>query len=127
MKYSVSIDVPDLAAGIDFYTRTFGLVETARPLPVYAVIGGTGNQTLGIIEKPEGSVPAPGTQDRRQYGRHWTPVHLDIEVDDFDETLHRLVEAGGTIERRFDMDDRPPVAFCADPFGNGLCVLRSRG
>lgn len=126
MKYTVTIDVPDLTAGIAFYTATFGLDEIARPVPVYAIVGKTGGPSLGIIEKPEGSAPAPDTEDRRHYARHWTPVHLDIQVDDFEQTLTRLVAAGGRIEERFDMEDRPPLAFCADPFGNGFCVMETR-
>ena len=93
MKYSVSIDVPDLAKGIAFYTDVFGVQEVARPIDVYAVLRGSGGQAFGIIQKPEGSEPAPETDDRRHYTRHWTPVHMDIEVDDFDATLDRLTAA----------------------------------
>ncbi|WP_298500695.1 VOC family protein [uncultured Maritimibacter sp.] len=125
MKYSASIDVPDLAAGIAFYATAFRLEEVARPVPVYAVLRGDG-QRLGLLEKSEGSAPAPDTNDRRHYGRHWTPVHLDIEVDDFEATLERIKHAGGTVEQTFDMADRPRVAFCADPFGNGFCLMETR-
>ncbi|MBV7408088.1 VOC family protein [Maritimibacter sp. DP1N21-5] len=126
MKYSVTIDVPDLVAGIAFYTKVLSLREVARPVPVYAVLKGDGEQMLGLMEKPEGTAPAPGSDDRRRYGRHWTPVHLDIQVDDFEETLVRLVDLGGTLEQRFDMEERPPTAFCSDPFGNGFCLMKTR-
>ena len=125
MKYTATIDTPDLSAGVAFYGEVFGLKEVARPVPVYAVLKADG-VTLGIIEKPAGSQPAPGTDDRRHYGRHWTPVHLDFQVDDFDATLERLSAAGGTIEQRFDMDGRPATAFCSDPFGNGFCLMEAR-
>lgn len=126
MKYSVSIDVPDLARGIAFYTDVFGVQEVARPIDVYAVLRGSGGQAFGIIQKPEGSQPAPETDDRRHYTRHWTPVHMDIEVDDFDAALDRLTAAGGTVEQVFDMENRPKTAFCADPFGNGFCLMETR-
>ena len=48
MKYTVTIDTPDLAAGIAFYGRVFGLVETARPVPVYAVL--SGSRLVGVNE-----------------------------------------------------------------------------
>jgi predicted enzyme related to lactoylglutathione lyase len=125
MKYSVSIDVPDLAQGIAFYTAVFGAEEVARPIPVYAVMR-TGDQSFGIIEKAEGSQPAPESDDRRHYTRHWTPVHMDIQVDDFDGTLARLEDAGGTVERLFETEGRPRTAFCADPFGHGFCLMETR-
>ncbi|MEC7761251.1 MAG: VOC family protein [Pseudomonadota bacterium] len=127
MKYSVSIDVPDLAQGIAFYTGVFGAEEVARPFETYAVLRGSGGQRFGIIQKPQGSKPAPGTDDRRHFTRHWTPVHMDIEVDDFDATLDCLTALGGTVEHRFDIENRPKTAFCADPFGNGFCLMETRG
>ncbi|MBU1174941.1 MAG: VOC family protein [Alphaproteobacteria bacterium] len=124
MKYKVTIDVPSLDAGVAFYAEVFGLAEIARPFAVFALLA-SGEVRLGIMEKPEGSQPAPGTEDRRHYARHWTPVHMDIEVDDFDATLERLAAAGGVCEQRFEMDGYP-TAFCADPWGNGFCLLQTR-
>ena len=125
MSYSATIDVPDLTRAIAFYGGVFGWAEVARPVPVYAVMD-AGGQHLGLLEKPEGSRPTPEDGPRRDYGRHWTPVHLDFRVDDFDATLASIAALGGAVEQRHDMAGRPPVAFCADPFGNGFCVLAAR-
>ena len=126
MSYSATIDVDDLERGVRFYCHVFGFREAARPMPIYAVLD-TGGQRLGIMEKPAGSRPSPATDDLRRYERHWTPVHLDFEVTDIDATLARLKEEGGTVETLHPgTETRPAVAFCADAFGNGLCILGPR-
>jgi predicted enzyme related to lactoylglutathione lyase len=125
MRYSATIDVPDLAAGIAFYSEVLGLTETARPIPVYAILAGDG-QSLGIMEKAEGTRPTPVEGTERRYTRHWTPVHLDFHVDDFDAAIAAVERLGGTVEQRHTAAGRPPIAFCADPFGNGLCILGPR-
>ena len=42
---------------------------------------------------------SPATAQTRDYGRHWTPVHLDIVVDDVDAAVARAVAAGATLEK----------------------------
>jgi len=34
----------------------------------------------------------------RDYGRHWTPVHIDFVVDDVEAALRRAVDAGARAE-----------------------------
>lgn len=120
-----SIDVPDLAAGLRFYGRVFGFVETARPFPTMAVLD-AGNATLCLHEKPAGSRPTPDESPLRDYGRHWTPVHLDLHVPALDPVLARVRAEGGRIEREFRDTGPRPVAFCSDPFGHGFCVIAER-
>jgi predicted enzyme related to lactoylglutathione lyase len=122
MKYSVTIDVPKLEDGLRFYRDVFGLAEIARPIATYAILGHD-EARIGIMEKAEGTKPAKGSDDVRRYRRHWTPVHIDFQVDDFEATLARAVAAGATCEQKFAMPGRPPIAFCGDPFGNGFCIL----
>ncbi|MBX3230497.1 MAG: VOC family protein [Labilithrix sp.] len=118
----VSIDVPDLEAGLRFYGGVFGFVETARPFPTMAILDAN-NATVCMHAKAAGSKPAPAGDDVRRYERHWTPVHLDLHVEDFDASLARVGAEGGSIEAEYrDMGPRP-VAFCSDPFGNGFCIL----
>ncbi|EPX86652.1 putative enzyme [Rubellimicrobium thermophilum DSM 16684] len=126
MRLSVTVDVPDLAAGIAFWSGAFGLREVARPHPAYAVLE-AGGQSLGLLEKPEGSRATPAEGTERRYARHWTPVHLDLHVEDWEGTLAAVERLGGTVEQRHPAaPGRPPVAFCADPFGHGFCVLGPR-
>lgn len=122
VNYSVSIDVPSLEEGLRFYRDVFGLEEVSRPVPSYVVLK-CGSGTLGLIEKAAGSKPAPGSDDVRRYERHWTPVHIDFHVDDFDGVLARALAAGARCEQKFAVDGRPPIAFCSDPFGHGFCIV----
>lgn len=126
MRYAVSIDVPRLDDGLRFYRDALGLSEIARPMATYVVLA-CGDAQIGLIEKAAGSRPAPGSDDVRRYERHWTPVHIDFHVDDYDAFLAKAVAAGATCEQKYDGGQgRPPVAFCSDPFGNGFCVLGPR-
>jgi len=122
MKYSVSIDVPSLDEGLKFYRDALGLKEVARPVPTYAVLK-CGHSEIGLFEKPAGSKPAKDSDDLRRYERHWTPVHIDFHVDDFEGVLAKAVNAGAKCEQRHEVKGRPPIAFCSDPFGNGFCVV----
>jgi catechol 2,3-dioxygenase-like lactoylglutathione lyase family enzyme len=122
MRYAVTIDVPSLAEGLRFYCGTFGFEEIARPVPGYAVLR-AGEGRLGLMQRAEGTAPAPGSPDRRRYARHWTPVHLDFHVAEFDSVLARALAHGALCEQRFDRPDRPPVAFLSDPFGHGFCLI----
>lgn len=122
MKYSVSIDVPNLEEGLKFYRDALGLVEVKRPIPIYAVLQ-CGDAKIGIMEKAAGTKPAPGSEDMRRYERHWTPVHIDFDVEDFEGVLTKAVKAGAIVEQKYEMAGRPPIAFCSDPFGNGFCII----
>lgn len=59
----------------------------------------------------------------RRYERHWTPVHLDLHVQDFEGVLSAIRAHGGKIENEFRGEVPKPSAFCSDPFGNGFCVI----
>jgi catechol 2,3-dioxygenase-like lactoylglutathione lyase family enzyme len=122
MHYSVSIDVPRIDDGLRFYRDALGLAEIARPVATYVVLK-CGNSQIGLSEKAAGSKPARGADEVRRYQRHWTPIHIDFHVSDFEAFLAKAVNAGATCEDRFAVPGRPPIAFCSDPFGNGFCVV----
>lgn len=88
----VSIDVPDLEAGLRFYGEVFGKSSSTGA-------------------------------DKRRYERHWTPIHLDLHVADFDAALDKVRARGGAIENEYRTHGPRPAAFCSDPFGNGFCVI----
>src|SRR6201995_3410103 len=115
MKYSVSIDVPNIEAGLKFYRDALGLTEVKRQIPIYVVLQ-CGDAKIGLMEKAAGTKPAKGSEDVRRYDRHWTPVHIDFQVDDFAAFLAKAVEAGAKCEQKFEVSGRPPIAFCSDPF-----------
>jgi predicted enzyme related to lactoylglutathione lyase len=122
MRVSVSIDVPSIDAGLRFFGEAFGFVETSRPHPGYAVLS-AGDATIGLVAKPAGSHPAKGSDDVRKYERHWTPVHIDFRVEDFEAALTKALNAGARSEQIHRVPGYPPVAFCSDPFGHGFCIV----
>ena len=85
MKYSASIDVALLDEGLRFYRDALGLTKIARPVATYVILK-CGNSEIGLIEKPAKSKPAKGTDEVR---RHWPPVHIDIQVDNFEASWQR--------------------------------------
>ena len=125
LDIEICIDVPDLARGVQFYANALGFSVVSEPYPGVAVLM-VGASKITLLEKREGTRPSPGAQDVRRYGRHWTPVHLDFHVDDLKAALDKAVNAGAIKEQFFEDPDHGSAAFCADPFGNGFCLLERR-
>jgi predicted enzyme related to lactoylglutathione lyase len=119
---TVSIDVPSLEQGVNFYSTAFGFAKVAEPYPGVTVLR-TDGASICLLEKPPGSKPSPNTEDRRSYVRHWTPVHLDFHVKSLDEAVKRALAAGAIVEQRFDNPEHGSAAFCSDPFGHGFCLI----
>jgi predicted enzyme related to lactoylglutathione lyase len=124
MDILINIDVPDIEAGIRFYRDAFGFTLARRLGAGIAELAG-GPAPLFLLEKPEGSVAA--AQARRRYGRHWTPVHLDIVVGDVATALAAAVAAGATPEGAIRTEAWGRLAICADPFGHGFCLIAFTG
>ena len=61
---------------------------------------------------------------RKDFGRHWTPVHLDFVVDDLAAAIARAVAAGATFEHQADFPGMWSHAGLADPFGNGFDLVQ---
>ena len=64
-----------------------------------------GGLELWLLLKAEGSVAVRDTDISRSYRRHWTPIHLDVLVDDLSEALDRAVTAGAIQEGDIVVDD----------------------
>jgi predicted enzyme related to lactoylglutathione lyase len=122
---AISIDVPTLADGMRFYSDVFGFRKVAEPLPGMLVLD-AGNASICLLEKDAGTAASTATDDTRRYERHWTPVHLDLHVDDFRAVLARALAAGATQEQLFENAKHGAVAFCSDPFGHGFCLIEKR-
>ncbi|HZR34468.1 MAG TPA: VOC family protein [Nevskia sp.] len=125
LSISIGIDVPDLAAGIRFYAEAFGFEKVSEPVPGVAVLRAATTE-LCLLEKRAGSKPSPHTQETRRYERHWTPVHLDLHVDELKPALARAIAAGARQEQLFDNPEHGAAAFCCDPFGHGFCLIQRR-
>lgn len=126
MRILVNIDVPDLEAAIDFYSRAFGLALHRR-------LGATGAEMLGapapiyLLQKAAGTPAAGALRQPRDYARHWTPVHLDVVVDDVDDAVARAVAAGARLEDPAVSHDWGRIAHLSDPFGHGICIMQFLG
>lgn len=121
----VNVDVPDLDAAIAFYCTALDLAVARRLGPEVVELSGAG-VPLFLLAKPAGSAPAPGAPGR-DYARHWTPVHLDVVVDDLEAAVARAVGAGARAEGPVRSFAWGRMAVLADPFGHGLCVIEFRG
>jgi predicted enzyme related to lactoylglutathione lyase len=126
ISMKVCIDVPYLVQGVRFYSDAFGFSKVSEPFPGVAILK-AGATEIHLLERGEQSKPSPNTRDVRHYDRHWTPVHLDFHVDDFKPALDKAVRAGAIKEQLFENPEHGSAAFCADPFGNGFCLLESKG
>jgi predicted enzyme related to lactoylglutathione lyase len=125
ISVSVSVDVPDMADGIRFYSNAFGFSKSAEPFPGVVVLR-SGEAQILLLEKAAGTKPSPHTQETRHYERHWTPVHIDFHVDDFKGALAKALAAGAKQEQLYENAKHGSVAFCSDPFGHGFCLIERK-
>lgn len=121
MGVLINVDVPDLRAAEAFYGQAFGLAVTRRFDPWGVELAGW-PAPLFLLLKEAGSVGAGA--DVRTYERHWTPVHLDVVVDDLDAALARAVGAGARVEHPARTERWGRIATLSDPFGHGLCLVQ---
>ena len=118
----INIDVPDIDAGLAFYVQAFGLQVGRRfgdgfvellglPAPIY------------LLAKGAGTSIGPSGGDIRRYDRHWSPIHLDIVVEDFPAAVARALAAGAVQEGDSKTAPYGELAMFADPFGHGFCLI----
>jgi predicted enzyme related to lactoylglutathione lyase len=120
----VNIDVPDLERGLAFYLAAFDL-HVGRRLGEDAIELLGGGVPVYLLAKAGGSVAAG--QARREYGRHWTPVHLDFVVPNIDVAIARATSAGANLESAPAAAPYGKLAILSDPFGHGFCFLEFVG
>jgi predicted enzyme related to lactoylglutathione lyase len=118
----VNIDVDDLERALEFYTRAFDFTP-ARRFGTSGVELVGGSSPIYLLAKDAGTPPFPGGSATRDYARHWTPVHIDIVVDNIDAGVARAVAAGARLEGEIARNVWGNLALLSDPFGNGLCLL----
>lgn len=134
----VGVTVPDLDGAVAWYTEVFGLelldgpmhcdLTTAgaeRRLDVFGAgwgamrlahlvaSNGTGFELFQFLEP---SVRRP--HDNFAYS-NVGPHHVAFTVDDFDATLDRLVQRGGSRRTAsYDVHGGARICYCEDPWGN---------
>ena len=124
MKILLNIDVDDLGAAETFYTAAFGLATGRR-------FGGDAVELLGadapiyLLHKAAHTIGA--ALSKRDYSRHWSPLHCDVVVDDLDAAISRAVAAGAVREGATRDTPWGRIVQLADPFGHGWCLIQFVG
>ncbi|HZC46231.1 MAG TPA: VOC family protein [Candidatus Acidoferrum sp.] len=119
MKFDICIDVDDVARAVDFYGRGLGFAVVENH-PDWAQLK-LGEQTFWVMKTAagkEGSIS-------RDFRRHWTPLHLDLQVDDLEEAVKRALKAGGKLDREIQHGPKSNIANLSDPSGNGIDLVES--
>jgi predicted enzyme related to lactoylglutathione lyase len=122
----VNIDVDDLAQAERFYCAAFDLHPGRR-------FGADGVELLGssapiyLLVKAAGTPAAPTLTQPRDYGRHWTPTHLDFVVEDIEAAVQQAERVGARLEHAIATQRWGRLAPMADPFGHGFCFVQFLG
>ncbi|MGE8499181.1 MAG: VOC family protein [Pseudomonas sp.] len=127
MKLLINLDVPDLPAAEAFYTQAFDLHVGRRLFAgeVVELLGGPA--PVYLLQRPVGSPACGASTAVRDYQRHWTPLHLDVVVDDLEAALARALAAGATQEGAISEAAWGRLVGLSDPFGHGICLLQWQG
>lgn len=120
LEIAICIDVSDLAEATKFYCEALGC-ELKEKKGSHNTLSAAGT-IVHLSAKDAGSNATPSADTRRRFERHWTPVHVDFYVEDVDAITPAVERLGGTVEST-KSGDWGKAAFCADPYGNGFCLL----
>lgn len=126
MQVLLNVDVDDLDKATRFYELAFDLKVGRR-------FAGNGVEMLGssapiyLLAKAAGTLATGSNPQRRNYDRHWTPVHLDFVVEQIESAVQRAVEAGGRLESPVSTHVWGRLALMVDPFGHGFCFVQFLG
>jgi predicted enzyme related to lactoylglutathione lyase len=123
MDIMVNIDVPDLDKALAFYTQGLGLTVGRRLGPDIVELLGA-SFSIYLLAAPEGQAATARGSATRDYGRHWTPVHLDLVVDDLEAALAQAKSAGAIPETPIRTASWGSIVTLSDPFGNGFCLVQ---
>jgi predicted enzyme related to lactoylglutathione lyase len=124
MRILVNIDVDDLERAVEFYTRALDLHLQRRLFDGCVAEMSGACAKIYLMVKDQGSPVAAGAIAARDYARHWTPVHLDFEVENVTAAVERAVAAGAKLEGAVQSFSWGQQATLSDPFGHGFCLLR---
>jgi predicted enzyme related to lactoylglutathione lyase len=119
-RVSICIDVPDLSVATAFYRDALGCSVDKQQASHNTL--SAGGVTMHLMLNEAGTAATGDGTCYRTYERHWTPVHLDFDVDDLDAAMAVVQRSSGTVES-VQRGDWGGMAICADPFGNGFCLV----
>lgn len=118
----INIDVDDIAAAERFYCAAFQLHVGRRFGDGALELLGAGAK-IYLLAKEGGTPATAAGESKRSYARHWTPIHLDLVVDDVEQAVARSIAAGAVQERPVRDNAWGKIAEMRDPFGHGYCLI----
>jgi predicted enzyme related to lactoylglutathione lyase len=121
-----NIDVDDLGKGAEFYCSALGLT-IARRFGDFAIELVGGSSAIYLLKHAAGTLATSSCSQRRDFSRHWTPVHLDFVVPKIDPAVARAQNAGARLEGEVRTHRWGRIAVLADPFGHGFCLIEFLG
>jgi lactoylglutathione lyase len=121
-----NIDVDDLERAAAFYCSALEL-KIGRRLGDSAVELIGASCAIYLLKQDAGTLATPSSSQRRDFARHWTPVHLDFVVPEIEPAVARAQNAGARLEGEVRTHTWGRIAVLADPFGHGFCLLEFRG
>ena len=121
-----NIDVENLTLATEFYCSALGLT-VGRRFGDFAVELVGSSCAIYLLQKAPGTLAATSSSQRRDYSRHWTPVHLDFVVPEIEAAVARAEAAGARLEGKVQTHVWGRIAVLADPFGHGFCLIEFLG
>ncbi len=118
--------MPDIERAIQFYVDGLNFRVEKRLSPSVVELSGA-SVPLHILEKDPKTVAVLGSSMTRSYERHWTPVHFDLVIEDIDQAVTQSQQAGAILEGSIHQRSWGRIAFMADPFGHGFCLIQFLG
>jgi len=122
----INIDVDDLDRAAEFYCSALELTIGRRLGEAVVELVGA-SSAIYLLEHAAGTSATASSSQQRDFGRHWTPVHLDFVVPEIGAAVARALKAGARLEREVRSHTWGRIAVLADPFGHGFCLIEFVG
>jgi predicted enzyme related to lactoylglutathione lyase len=121
-----NIDVDDLGRAAEFYCSALELTIGRRFGDAAIELVGA-SSAIYLLKHAAGTLATSSSAQRRDFARHWTPVHLDFVVPKIDAAVARAQSAGARLEGEVRTHKWGRIAVLADPFGHGFCLIEFLG
>jgi len=126
LEVLANIDVDDLGRAADFYCSALELTVGRRFGDSAIELVGA-SSAIYLLKHAAGTPAAASISQRRDFTRHWTPVHLDFVVPEIEAAVARAQNAGARLEGEVRTHKWGRIAVLADPFGHGFCLIEFLG
>lgn len=76
-------------------------------------------QSIYLLAKKAGTPASDAAPQVRSYERHWTPIHLDFVVEEFESAIEKALQAGARLEKSVATQEWGKLAPCQSRLGTG--------